>query len=1011
MTNQLARFWLCMLAASLIVSCSGDGGHGGSSASAVIKGTVLDSLDEPLTDAAVQSQDEASTQTGADGAFELQTGIGPKHLTISKDDVVIEHCLIVAERVIYDVGTITPSTPTNCDIVCTASADSDDRDCDEVSNDVEAAGWDTTITLGDGTSETRHVASDPGLRDTDGDGLTDGEEYAARMDAARADTDGDMLSDYAEFNVYKSNPLMVDTDGDSKGPNEDKPSDPNLWDGNEVLVSHTSPVLADTDGDGKKDYEEIHSGGTSPLIADLPVLALEVYGDPLLSLPNAHVAEGCEQTSTNLTREAQEHVNTDNVTTKMSIENTVKLHTETEAGTSTWPPSFSAKLTSDTEFKQGYIHETTANFTQTSVQDNQNKVTCWENASSDFSNGEVSVAMKLHNRSSLSFKVKKIRVIAYQLTTGSNFRLIGSLDPEGWNEEGEVLGPYGDITMTVKTTGIDAPTMKSLIANSSALMFEVGAYELFQLDDAGVNETVNYAKLGESVVQQTGLLTIDYGDGNIERHMVATNVNRNPDGSARGVTLEEALNDVLKISYETETQRDSAGNVIGRKVLKQVKTTATYQNDAEQAGRGFWVVGGNGDAFAVGISTNFDDIVLKSGERISLVFLRDTDLDSLFDNEEQLLGSETTNQDTDSDGLSDYDEAKVGWDVNLQETSYHINPDPRFADVDGDYLSDSAEKILGTDPYSKNTDKDDLDDTNDEYPLTAPCLAGNELGIAGWWSGTLASPGSTTVLDQWTSPPVTEEHTSLGDPFGYASNGELTGNLLLRAWKPDYITTSGENAVFGFNTSAPEQHDQQLTIDDDAASDLRRSISPSAQFTVSAWVYWNGNATGAEWGTVLTKGMPGTETYGVYVKADGALGFALYRQAHQKRWNWLGDSACEDYDPALREWTQTAASVLPQQTWVHVTVTFGNEIMRIYVNDKKEAEYTVNPQVDQGTCWSRSDTSYLIANSDPLRIGLDREPTSSIWPFRGMMDEVQVFGQQMTPTEVEIFHQIGICAP
>lgn len=377
--RSTTNFLSCILLALLAVSCSNGGGNGGSAGTALVKGTVLDTLDEPLAQATVQTQDASATQTDAAGAFALETGIGPKKLTISKGDIVIEHCLTVAERVTYDVGTITPSTPSNCDVVCTAGADSDDRDCDGVANDIEEAGWDVNVALGDGNTETRHVASNPDLRDTDGDGLTDGEEFASRTDATRSDTDGDMLSDYAELNVYKSNPAMADTDGDSRGPNGDKPSDPNLWDGYEVLVSHTSPVLADTDGDGKQDYEEIHSGGTSPLIADLPVLSLEVYGDPLLSLPNAVVSVGCEDKSTSLVREAQEHVNTDNVTTKMSIENTVKLHTETEAGTSTWPPSFSAKLTTDTEFKHGYIHETTANFTQTSVQDNQNTLSCWEN--------------------------------------------------------------------------------------------------------------------------------------------------------------------------------------------------------------------------------------------------------------------------------------------------------------------------------------------------------------------------------------------------------------------------------------------------------------------------------------------------------------------------------------------------------------------------------------------------------------------------------------------------------
>jgi hypothetical protein len=274
--------------------------------------------------------------------------------------------------------------------------------------------------------EKRHVTSNSDKKDTDADGLTDGEEYAARTDPRRMDTDGDLLCDYAELTVYKSNPLMVDSDGDSRGPNGDKPSDPNLWDGFELIYAGTSPILADTDGDGLTDYEEIHSGGTNPLVANLPSLSLDLYGDPHIEV-NVSSVQGCDKNSVDLAREEQERIKTDNVSTKMSIENTVKLHTEAEAGTGTWPPSFNAKLTTDTEFKHGYFNETSNNFKQTSVQEAQTRSECWERNNVDFANGKISAAMRLSNRSALTFKVKDIRIIAYQITTGSNFRLIGTL--------------------------------------------------------------------------------------------------------------------------------------------------------------------------------------------------------------------------------------------------------------------------------------------------------------------------------------------------------------------------------------------------------------------------------------------------------------------------------------------------------------------------------------------------------------------------------------------------------
>ncbi len=1009
-----SRIWnsgivLCMIA-FLAVACTSSGG-GSSTSNATLKGRVLDTSGNPIAGAVVESQNASvQTQTDASGNFSLAVSPGAHKLQVSKDhNLLFEYCVSVAERVEYDLGDMDPDMDSNCDVVCTNAPDGEDPDCDGVSSDVERAGWEVVITLGSGATETWHVTSDPNLKDTDNDGLNDGEEFAARTDPRKKDTDGDMLSDYAEIYVYKSNPLMADTDGDSRGPKGDQPSDPNLWDGYEVNLSGTSPTLADTDGDGLTDYEEIHSGGTNPLVADLPTLALELYGDPHIEL-NVNIVSGCSKTSLDLAREEQERVKTDNESQKMSIENTVKIHTETEAGTSTWPPTFSAKMTTDTEFKHGYIHETSNNFKQTSVQEAQTLSTCWEEHNADFNNGKISVAMKLRNLSSLTFKVKELRIIAYQLTAGSSFKPIGTLETaDVWPTDGYVLGPSGEITLTFKKTDIGAEAMKTLVGNPSALMFEIGGYSLFQLDEWGVNETVNYAKLGESVVQRTGVIVIDYGDGVVERYMVATNVFRNPDGSGRGVTLKEALTDILNIPYETEAQKDEQGNVVGPRVLKRVKTVSTYQNDPLQEGRGFWMVGGNSDLFSQGTgSTNFDNIVLTSGKRISLVYLKDTDLDGIFDNEEYLLGTNKANTDSDGDGLSDYDEAKVGWDVTVNGKTYHVYSDPRFTDADGDYLSDAAEKVIGTDPYKRDTDGDGLMDTDDPYPLSAPCLSGTQMALAGWWNG---SGSAASVLDIWTTQ-------GTGDPLGIASNGTTSAAFVTNTWNPDYIVPPNRlNTEFSFN-SGPIQHDQCIDIPDNWAIDARRSISPQAQFTVSAWVYWNGAATGAPWATLLTKGAPDTATYALFVRSDGMLGLSLYRNYHETCWYcWFGtnstcdDRACADDNYIRREWVETPTYRLPLQTWVHVSATFGDETMRIYADGVKVAESIMNNMWWGGLFRYQNTTNYLIINNDPLRIGLEASPPSAVWPFRGMLDDIQVFGRQMNPTESQLFDQIGICEP
>ncbi|MDP4117226.1 MAG: binary toxin-like calcium binding domain-containing protein, partial [Bacteroidota bacterium] len=115
-------------------------------------------------------------------------------------------------------------------------------------------------TDGDGLSDYDEIMkyhTDPLKADTDGDGLNDGDEVMKyKTDPLKADTDGDGLNDGDEVMKYRTDPLKVDTDGDG------------LSDYNEIMKYHTDPLNADTDGDGLKDGEEVMKYKTDPLKAD-----------------------------------------------------------------------------------------------------------------------------------------------------------------------------------------------------------------------------------------------------------------------------------------------------------------------------------------------------------------------------------------------------------------------------------------------------------------------------------------------------------------------------------------------------------------------------------------------------------------------------------------------------------------------------------------------------------------------------------------------------------------------
>ncbi|PID59611.1 MAG: hypothetical protein CR986_04920 [Ignavibacteriae bacterium] len=106
--------------------------------------------------------------------------------------------------------------------------------------------------LSDG-DEVNIYKTDPLKKDTDNDGLTDAEEIRKYdSDPFSKDTDGDGLSDFDEVDKFYTNPTLKDTDSDE------------LSDGYEVNIHKTNPALKDTDNDGLTDSEEIKKYKTDP---------------------------------------------------------------------------------------------------------------------------------------------------------------------------------------------------------------------------------------------------------------------------------------------------------------------------------------------------------------------------------------------------------------------------------------------------------------------------------------------------------------------------------------------------------------------------------------------------------------------------------------------------------------------------------------------------------------------------------------------------------------------------
>jgi hypothetical protein len=117
-------------------------------------------------------------------------------------------------------------------------------------------------TVGDGIPDSWKIAhgfstTDPGVAgaDPDHDGLTNLQEFLLGTDPNNPDTDGDGLSDGDEVNKFHTDPLKADTDGDG------------IPDGLEIKLG-TNPLNPDTDGDGIPDGIELKLG-LDPLVPDV----------------------------------------------------------------------------------------------------------------------------------------------------------------------------------------------------------------------------------------------------------------------------------------------------------------------------------------------------------------------------------------------------------------------------------------------------------------------------------------------------------------------------------------------------------------------------------------------------------------------------------------------------------------------------------------------------------------------------------------------------------------------
>jgi hypothetical protein len=656
-----------------------------------------------------------------------------------------------------------------------------DLDADMLDDHWETNGWDIIIDAhGYGTDGlvTRKVSCDPSNADTDGDGIEDFWEWLIGTDPRAADTDGDGLTDYEEWFQWYTAPTSVDTDGDARGPNHNLPPKAQLFDGNELSLLRTSPTLDDTDGDGRTDYEEFDQLGRNPLIAEVPKLGVELVDKVDVRLDVEYAEEigtehqyGGELTVSDSTR--------NQYSTESSVDWNVTVGASATVGLTDMSASMSTEVSVGGSVSVGFETETSHSVEQS----HSDYITDSRTRTETTASGSMSGGIRLVNTGPITYTITDLGLTVRYLQAGAaagakpTFQTLATLIPSlGVN--GITLAP-GDSTpvLQVSANGLNPSRVKQFLARPNSLYLEPAFYELENA--AGLN----FDFLEEVTRWRTARVRIDYGNGTNEEYRVATNVERNEDGSCAGVTFGNVMSNILHIPFATTNiQALIPTNASNQRVLSEVRVVKTLSRT-----NGFWAVVWSG-AGTPQASVDFEHIVLQAGDEVLLVYVLDEDGDGLFSAEEQHYRTDpfALSRDSDGDGITDGDEVRQGWNVNVSgRLSYHVFSDPVQADQDGDGLNDAQELAIGTDPTKADTDDDGI---TDRYDTAFPLVPAKVLRVK--WDAALGGNSSTNG-DTWVNA-----FTNLQHALTRAQAGDVAEIWVAAGVYKPTTTTTNRNATF-----------------------------------------------------------------------------------------------------------------------------------------------------------------------------------------------------------------------
>jgi hypothetical protein len=559
------------------------------------------------------------------------------------------------------------------------------------------------------------------------------------------------------------------------------------WDGDgisdcsEIDFHGTSPFFEDTDGDGLSDRDEIllfdpiqNPFKFNPLVADLPQLDFELTTRPDIFIrATTSTGEAIEFGTTVSEEHSQGFTQSKTDTNTQSVTQTheVGVTTTVEATYEVFPPagSVSASVETSYNFSHSTTNERSVSYSQESKQEMREEVSRSQTAVTEenvtLESGEIQIVADITNVGNIGFNLESITLTATRRLSedGLVFEPVANLFLDA-----QVLPmpiePLGTKTTQIFTAdSLDVSRTQNLFADPGRLNLAVSSYRL--VNDPGVTWSVDTAT---QLFAKTATVIVDYGSARApERFRVATKAVRGGSfdlpGPFTGVSAARVLGDYLDIEIETSdvTFKDTHPNAVERLpdvVASRLSSVRGFAaNEFSQ-----WMVYTDSKSVEGDSLNNFEDIILRDGDVLHLIYMVDEDGDGLELRDELQNYLRDTSADTDEDGLDDFSELRgLGWTTfSTCGEEVHVTSSPLVADADGDGLLDGEELTHGTDPRNSDSDGNGFSDADE---ILAGTRAVGPHGLEGAWA-----------LDNWTTTGLSGGTSTIHTDTGVCAPGELS---------------------------------------------------------------------------------------------------------------------------------------------------------------------------------------------------------------------------------------------